>query len=210
MFKRLIIITLVLSFAVSALYAEEQADQEYINKLAYRRDKLSLVVKTREVQEKRSYSSTDISSYTYSYEAHSQTYGNIATSALQRSEAKEISDWYIYKGGIRELSDIEFLDLTGDRAGAARIRDEDSRRSGIRMIGNVAIGAGALTMIAGAGLSAGQSVITGGALLMVTGFFVSAFNLSPHHYIQPDYAQEKIDEYNVALKKKLNLPLTYE
>lgn len=202
--------TLVLSFTASVLYAQQQADQEYINKLAYRRDKLNLIVKSREVEEKRSYASTDISTTTYSYEAYSQTYGNVATSALQRTEAKEISDWYVYKGGIRELSDIEFLALVGDRAEAARIRDQDDRRSGMRMIGNVAIGAGAVTMIAGAGFSAGQSVITGGALVMVTGFFVNAFNLSPHHYIQPDYAQEKIDEYNVALKKKLDLPLTYE
>lgn len=202
--------TLVLSFTASVLYAQQQADQEYINKLAYRRDKLNLIVKSRQVQENRSYSTTDISSYTYSYEAYSQTYGNIATSALQRSEAKEISDWYVYKGGIRELSDTEFLELVGDRAEAARVRDQDERKAGMRLIGNIAIGAGAVTMIAGAGFSAGQPVITGGALTMVTGFFVSAFNLSPHHYIQPDYAQEKIDGYNVALKKKLNLPLTYE
>jgi hypothetical protein len=45
---------------------------------------------------------------------------------------------------------------------------------------------------------------------MTIGFFVNAFNASPHHYIQPDYAQEKIDLYNLKLKKKLGLPLDYD
>ena len=65
-------------------------------------------------------------------------------------------------------------------------------------------------MVGGAALSAGQPTITGGAIATALGFFFSALNLSPHHYIQSDYAQSKIDEYNIALKQKLNLPLSFE
>ena len=49
-----------------------------------------------------------------------------------------------------------------------------------------------------------------GALGMVVGFFIDAFNSTPAHYIRPAYAQAKIDEYNIAMKKRLNLPLNFE
>lgn len=210
MLKKIIIAALVIPILSSVLFAQEPSDQEYINKLNYRRNKLEIVTKQRMIDIRRSYSSTDINTSTYTYEAYSQTYGNISTQSLSQAEAKEVTEWYILKGGLRELSDLEFLELVGDRSELDRARDLDNRKAGMRLIGNAAIGLGALAMVAGAGFSAGQQVITGGALTMVTGFFITAFNLSPRHYIQTDYAQEKIDEYNIALKKKLNLPLTYE
>jgi hypothetical protein len=45
---------------------------------------------------------------------------------------------------------------------------------------------------------------------MAAGFFFNAFNQSPQHYITANYAQNKIAEYNIDLKRKLNLPLEYE
>jgi len=80
----------------------------------------------------------------------------------------------------------------------------------MRGISNTIIGTGLLTMIGGAAFSSGQSVITIGGLIMTGGFFLGAFNITPTHYIQPDYAQEKVDEYNLALKRNLNLPLNYD
>jgi hypothetical protein len=194
----------------SVLFAEDVSDQDYINQLFYRRNKLELVVKTRFRKEKRTYSQTDIDTTTYTWEAYTQTYGTVSTTGFSRTEDVEIEDWYIYKGKIREISDAEFLELIGDRARLERVLQQENQKGKMRFIGNTAIGAGIVSSIVGAALSAGETAITAGALTTVAGFFISAFNLSPHHYIQPDYAQEKIDEYNINLKRKLNLPLGFE
>jgi hypothetical protein len=210
MLKKTTVLALLISFLCPLAIAQETQDQDYINKLNYRRNKLEIIVKHRNVNVQSSYSSTDINTSTYTYESWSQTMGNISTSSQSQAEVKEITDWYIYKGGLRELLDTEFLALVDDRSELARVRDIDNNKSMMRLIGNSSIAVGIATMIGGAAMSAGQAVITGGALVTVSGFFISAFNLSPHHYIQPDYAQGKIDEYNIALKRNLNLPLTYE
>lgn len=210
MLKKTLILASLLLICATILPAQELTDQEYINRLEYRREKLEIIVKHRTVDVKKAYSSTDIYSTTYTYESYSQTYGNISTSSMAQAEAKEISDWYIYKGGIRELSDLEFLALVGDNTRLANIRETDEAKSRMRLIGNIAIGTGVVAMIGGASLSASQQIITGGALLTAAGFFLNAFNSSPHHYIQPDYAQALVDQYNISLKRKLNLPLTYD
>ena len=210
MIKKLASLVLVLLFSALPLFAEDIQGQEYVNKLNYRRNRLQIVTKQRLVDIRRSYSSTDISTTTYSYEAFTQTYGNVSTQALSQAEAKEIREWYILKGDIRELSDLEFLELVGDQDQLARVRNLDNSKSNMRLIGNISIGLGLATMIGGAAFSAGQSVIMGGALVTTAGFFISAFNIPPQHYIAPDYAQEKIDEHNINLKKRLDLPLQYE
>ncbi|MFC1637464.1 hypothetical protein ACFL1W_00435 [Candidatus Margulisiibacteriota bacterium] len=209
MLKRSLILALICLLLPWAAFAEETADQEYVNRLTYQREKLELVTKRREVDERSSYSYTDIDSYTYTYEAFAHTSTDISTQRYDRAEKKEITEWYIYKGGIRELSDSEFLALVGDTARLDRILEMEAQKGKMRGLGNIFIGTGLLVMIGGGASSAGSAVITGGALTMTTGFFISAFNLSPAHYIQPDYAQEKIDEHNIALKKKLGLPLNY-
>lgn len=194
----------------SAAAAEDISEQEYINRRTYNRNKLELAVKTRFVDIKRRETQTDIDTTTYTLEAYTYTYGTIATSSLAQAETKEITDWYIYKGRVRKLSDFEFLDLVGDYNMLARISEIDSRKSSMRMIGNISIGAGLAAMIGGAAFSADQAVISAGAVATALGFFINAFNMSPHHYIQPDYAQEKIDNYNLDLKKRLDLPINYE
>jgi hypothetical protein len=208
---RKIILPVLIALALSpALPAQEVSDQEYINRLEYRREKLEIIVKHRTLDIKRSYSSTDISTTTYTYESYSQTTGNISTSSLAQAEAREITDWYIYKGGVRELSDLELLEMVGESTELAKLKAMDDSKARMRLIGSIAIGTGVVAMVGGASLSASQQIITGGALLTAAGFFISAFNNSPHHYLDPDYAQAKVDQYNIALKRKLNLPLTYE
>ncbi|MEE8638241.1 MAG: hypothetical protein V3T21_04250 [Candidatus Margulisiibacteriota bacterium] len=209
MFRKLALLFLVIAISTPALLADEISDQEYINRLNYHRNKLELVTKKRQIDEKRSYSYTDIDSHTFSFEAYSQTSTDISTQTLARSEVKEITDWYIYKGGIRELTDAEFLALVEDYAELEQVKGMENRKARMRTIGNIFIGTGLLVMIGGAALSAGEPTITAGALGMTAGFFLNAFNLSSVHYIQPDYAQEKIDEYNITLKKRLGLPLDY-
>jgi hypothetical protein len=192
------------------LLAQTLSEQEYINQLAYQRSKLELMVKKRIINENRSYSYTDIESTTYTWESYSHTSSDISTQSLSRAEAKEVTDWYVYKGGVRELSDLELLELAGDTTTLPRLRTMEDQKGQMRLIGNVSIGVGLLAMIGGAAFSAEQPVISGGAVATVLGFFISAFNQSPHHYIQPDFAQEKIDDYNIALKRRLDLPLDYK
>lgn len=210
MLKKLALLFLIILISAPALPAEEISEQEYRNQLAYRRDRLQLVTKRRLIDVKRSYSYTDIDTTSYTWEAYTYTTGDIATQALSRAEAKEVTDWFIYKGGLRELFDIEFLALVGDQDKLEYVSNMEDQKARMRNIGNTSIGLGFLTMVGAAAFSGGQTVVTGGAVLMAGGFFMSALNASPRHYIKPDYAQEKIDEYNIALKKKLNLPLEFE
>lgn len=190
--------------------AQELSEEVYRSQLAYRRDRLMLVTKKRLIDEKRSSSYTDIDTISYSWEAYTYSDTDISTQSLARAEVKEVTDWYIYKGGLRELSDIEFLELVGDRTGLERVLAIDGHRSRLQTVGNVSIGLGFLTMVGAAAFSGGQTMVTGGAVLMAAGFFMSALNSPPAHYIEPDYAQERIDEYNITLKKRLNLPLSFE
>ncbi|MDD5382687.1 MAG: hypothetical protein PHH60_03420 [Candidatus Margulisbacteria bacterium] len=210
MIKKTTLITLTIMLTASFALADQQADQDYLNKLYYRHNKLEIVTKKRLIDEKRNYSNTDIDSTTYSFEAYSNTSTNISTTGYSRSEVKEVNEWYIYLGGISELSDIDFLQLIGDQQELSRAVSIEDQKAKMRWIGNVFIGVGLVTMLGGAAMSADQAVITGGALGMTAGFFFNAFNLSPAHYIKSAYAQAKIDEYNIGLKRKLNLPLSYE
>lgn len=208
--KKLLISILALSLLAPALFADQVSDQTYINQLNYRHNKLELTTKTRIISESRSYSSTDIASTTRSVEAFSETNADISTSGLNRAEQKEVTDWYIYKGGVEEITDLDFLDLVGDRTMHDGVLDKQNSQNAWRLIGSASIGAGLLAMLGGATLSAGQPVVTGGALVTTAGFFISAFNMGPHHYIKSGYALNKIDEYNINLKKKLGLPLNFE
>jgi hypothetical protein len=211
MLRKISAIILVLClFNIGAL-AETPADKLYLSKQTYAHSKLELITKTRLVRERENYSNTDITTTTYSVEAsYSRSFTNIATANLARDEDKQIAEWHIYRGGVRELSDLDFVQIVGDQAEFNRILNMEQQKANWRAAGGVVLGLGIVTMIGGAALGANQSVIGGGALATVAGFFISAFNFSPAHYIQPDYALEKVDEYNLKLKKKLGLPIDYE
>ncbi|MCX5751572.1 MAG: hypothetical protein NT099_07910 [Candidatus Saganbacteria bacterium] len=211
MFKKISVAILVFFLFNTFAFAESSTDKLYLSKQTYQHSKLELVTKKRLVRERENYSNTDITTTTYSVEAsYSRSYTNIATANLARDEDKEITNWYLYKGGVRELSDLDFVQIIGDPVEFNRIMNLESQKANWRMLGGVTLGIGIATMIGGAALGANQSIISGGALATVAGFFISAFNFSPAHYIQPDYAMEKVDEYNLNLKKKLGLPVDYE
>jgi len=210
MIKKISLCLLFFFVAANLSLADDLADQTYLSQISYKNNKLTLVTKKRLVDEKRSYSYTDVDTTSYSYEAYTQSSTDIATQSLNRSEVKEINEWYIYKGGLRQLSDLEFLTLIDDKAELEQVTGLEAKSADARNFGNILIGSGVIVMIGGAGLSASSSIITGGALTMVAGFFVNAFNHSPDHYLQPDYAQQKIDEYNIALKYKLGLSINFE
>ncbi|MBI5698964.1 hypothetical protein HZC35_01460 [Candidatus Saganbacteria bacterium] len=214
--KKLIVTLLLLSFLAPLSFAQEvptpQSEQEYVNKLFYRHNKLEIVTKKRLIDEKQRYNYTDIDTFVYpgvnTYWPSSST--TVTSQSSSRFETKEINEWYIYMGGISELSDSEFLKLVGDDRELKRITELENQKAGMRAFGNLGIGLGLIAMVGGAAVSASQGVITGGAVALTLGFVINSFNASPQHYISSVYASNKIDEYNLALKQKLNLPLSYE
>jgi hypothetical protein len=215
MLKRIVAILLGLTLLAPLASAAElsAADQLYLDQQTYQHNKLDLTTKTRTINENRTDSNTDISASTYrignrySDYSYRDEYGNINTSTVNRSQQIELTEWYVYKGGVQALTDLEFLELVGDRAMYNQVQEKNDGRRIWRRAGYASIGLG---MIGGAAFSAGQPVIMGGAVVTTLGFFLSAFSAPPPHYIKSGYALNKIDEYNIALKKKLNLPLTYE
>lgn len=213
MIKKLLISLLLVSLLVPSLFAAElnPADQAYVNQLNYRHNKLELTTQTRTVNVSSSYSSTDITASNYNYNRNYQeSNANITTSTQNSAEQKELTDWYIYKGGVDQISDLEFLKLVGDQA---MFNTVDNKADSLRLwrrAGYITIGTGLVAMIGGAALQASQPVIIGGALVTTVGFFISAFSAPPAHYIKSSYALNKIDEYNIKLKQQLGLPLSFE
>ena len=205
MLRKALTLLIITSLLCPALFADPVSDQQYINSRKYKNNRLQLVTKQRRVNVSSSYGYTDIDTYTYTYEAYAHSSTDISTQHQTRSEVKEINEWFIYKGGVRKISDLEFLYLVGEKEKANQVREQEEVKASRRGIGTMLIGTGLLTMVGGAAMSAGQATVTGGALGLTLGFFVSAFNRSPQHYVTPDYAQEKIDEHNIDLKKKLGL-----
>ena len=187
------------------------ADQAYVSQLNYRHNKLELTTQTRTINVNSSYSSTDISQTNYNFNRYYQgSNANITTSTVNQAEQKELTEWYVYKGGVDTLSDLEFLRLVGDTAMFNAVDEKvDARRTWTRT-GYITTGIGLVAMIGGAAMQASQPVILGGALVTTVGFFISAFSERPTHYIKSSYALNKIDEYNIKLKQQLNLPLSFE
>ena len=207
--KRLISALCLVCFFATISFAQI-SDQQYINQLKYKNNRLQLVVKERKVNEQRNYSYTDIDTTTYSLEAYSFTNTDVSTDSLSRSEIKDITEWYVLKGGVRKLNDLEFLEIIGDLEMLSLAQSVADQKAGMRNTGNIMLGTGILIMLGGVAGSAGQAVVTGGGIAMAAGLFFNAFNQDPSHYIQPDYAQAKVDEYNILLKKELGLPINFE
>ncbi|MBN3033002.1 MAG: hypothetical protein JW873_02795 [Candidatus Saganbacteria bacterium] len=211
MIKKFAASLLIVSLLAPALFADEQAEQAYVNQLTYRHNKLELTTQTKTVDVSSSYSNTDITTSNYNFSRnYQQSNTSIATSMLNKAEQQARTDWYIYKGGVEQLSDLEFLELVGDQATYDQVSAKNEGRRFWRRTGNLTIGLGLLAMIGGAAMQSSQPVIVGGALVTTLGFFISAFNAGPRHYISPGYALNKIDDYNLNLKKQLGLPLNFE
>ena len=213
MINKLLVSAILVSLLAPALLAAElnPADQAYVNQLNYRHNKLELTTKTQTINVSNSYSSTDINATNYRLDQnYREPNANITTSTQNSSGQVELTEWYIYKGGVDQLSDLQFLRLVGDQAMFNAVDDKvDARRTWLRG-GYITTGIGLVAMIGGAALSASQPVILGGALVTTVGFFIDAFSAPPAHYIQSSYALNKIDEYNIKLKQQLGLPLSFE
>jgi len=186
------------------------AQTDYEKKLEYNRKKIQILIKTAMKNESSGYSDTDTWSTTISPEAgYSYTYTTGSTRTGSTTLLREISDWVIVRGGIRELSDMEFLKIVGDTETARRVQDEINERNKWRLIGTIGglIGIG----VAVSGSSDGSvGTITAGSVISLIGFLVSSLNFPKKHYIPADYALEQKDFYNIGLKRELGLPIDYD
>jgi len=189
------------------------AQTDYEKKLEYRRKKIQILVRTTYVGETSGYTSLSASDYNWTSTSEGYSYGSsqIYGTNTGHSTTRPVSDWVMVRGGIRELSDIEFLEIVGDREKADQIQkamDEKNRMGmwalgcGILGVASV-IGAAAYTPVNSSQMAIGTSLILGGILL--------GYLYAPQkHYIPPDYAQEGADNYNIKLKKALGLPVETE
>ncbi len=194
----------------SIVMAQTAQDELYINQLNYKRNKLEIMVKTRTVAESNSYSSTDWTSTRYKMaDQYSENNGNITTNSGTQAETKQITTWKVVRGGIRELSDSDFLDIVGQHDEAAKIKSQEDTKDQYRFAGTITSVAGVIYMLWASGQDKGTAAVTTGGIVTAIGFLVSAFNSGHGHYITSDYAQELVDNYNIDLKRKLNLPVDY-
>jgi len=206
--KKTISILLISLLTISSIPAFAQSDYE--KKLEYKRKKIVLLVKTAFRGESSGYRTTDTWSTTVSPEAgYSYTYSSGTTRSDKSITFKEVSDWVIVRGGIRELSDVEFLKITGNRKEAEKVQSEIDERNKWMWIGTIGglVGLG----VALAGSSNGEvGTITVGSAISLVGFFIGSVNMPKQHYIAADFALEEADLYNIKLKKELGLPIDFE
>lgn len=202
----LILFVLVLqSVALSA--------SDYEKKLEYRRKKLTVMVRSAYVGESSGYTSSDTDVFNITNTSEGFSYGNASTtgSSTRRTVYRQVSDWVIIKGGIRELTDLEFLEIVGDNDRADEIQRtmDDKGRYLVWGIGCGILGIGSV-IAAGAATPADPALMTVGSVLLLGGIVLSYISSSPYHYLTADYVQEKSDDYNIKLKKSLSLPIETE
>lgn len=211
--KKLLSLVLLSIFALQTIVLADVTDYE--KKLEYHRKKIEIKVRTDYIGESETYNSSDTSIFGYATTTESNTYlmGNASTtgSSNTRNYTKQITDWYIMKGGIMELSDQEFVEEIGDKVMLSNIQKQtdDKGRYLVWGIGSAVLGVGAI--VAAASQTPVQPALSGaGTLLVLTGIVLTYLSAPPRHYIRPDYAMEKSDKYNISLKKTLGLPIETE
>jgi hypothetical protein len=189
------------------------AQTDYEKKLEYRRKKIEILVRTTYVGETSGYTSLNTSDYQWTSTPEGYSYGSsqIYGTNTGRSTTRPVSDWVMVRGGIRELLDIEFLEIIGDREKADQIQkamDEKNR------MGMWALGCGILgvaSVISAAGFTpANSSQMAVGTALILGGILLGYLYAPQRHYIPADQAQEGADNYNIKLKKALGLPVETE
>jgi len=183
---------------------------DYEKKLEYKRKKIMILVKTRTIGETNAYSNTDSWSNTISPEAgYSTTYTSARSTSGSTFGMREISDWVVIRGGVREMNDVDLLEVTGHHAEARDIEAKIDDRDRWRTIGTIAGITGLIVAIAGTSAPSSGPIVAG-AVVSIVGFAISSFNYSPKHFIAADYALELTDKYNVQLKKDLGIPVDFE
>jgi hypothetical protein len=186
------------------------AETDYEKKLEYRRKKIQIMIKTAMKGETTAYADTDTWSSTISPEAgYSYTYSTGSTRSGSTVMVNEVTNWVAIRGGVRELSDVELLEIAGNREEAREVQAKIDERGMWNVIGATVglLGLG----VAIAGSSSGDSgTIVAGSIVSLIGFIASSFNMPKKHYIAADYALELTDKYNIKLKKDLGLPVEFE
>jgi hypothetical protein len=189
------------------------AQTDYEKKLEYRRKKIEVLVRTTYVGETSGYTSLNASDYRWTITPEGYSYGSsqIYGTNTGRSTTRQVSDWVIVRGGIRELSDIEFLEIIGDKEKADQIQKAMDEKNGMGMW---ALGCGILgvaSIVGAAGYATvNSSQVAVGTALILGGIFLGYLYAPQRHYIPADQAQEGADNYNIKLKKALGLPVETE
>ena len=205
--KKLSCLLFTLIFVSNVVFAQETL---YEKKLEYKRKKIEILVRSTLVGTERAYTTTDIFETTYTPEASTTyKYGYITTEQAGTKMLQEVKDWIIVRGGIRELSDVEFLELTGYQAKAKEIGDNIASKNNW-LIAAAVVGIGGVAVMVSGASQGDSGTATAGGLITLCGILISSFNAPQRHYLAPDFAQEAKDNYNIALKKSLGLPLETE
>jgi len=198
----------IFSFQTIAL-----AQTDYEKKLEYRRKKIQVLVRSAYVGETSGYVSSDTSSYGYASTPEGYSYGSSSTYGTTggRTIFRQVSDWVIVRGGISELSDIEFLETIGNSEKADEIRKMIDDKNRLTYWG---LGCGLLGVASVVGSAAftpaNSSQMAIGTALILGGIFLGYLGAPPRHYLVADYVQEGADNYNIKLKKTLKLPVETE
>lgn len=205
-------VSLFLLFII-ALQSAAYTQTNYEKRLEFRRKKITIVERTAFVKETTGYVFSNTSSLVNSERPRGRSFGSSATFGTtdRQTSMRQVFDWVIVRGGIAELSDIEFLDIIGDTNKADRVQStiDDKNRMmfwalGCEVVGIAAIiGAASVTPVNSTQTAVGSALMLGGMLM---GYFYGP----ERHYISPDQAQEGADNYNIKLKRSLGLPIETE
>lgn len=131
------------------------------------------------------------------------------------------SDWKIIKGGVKEISELDFANITKDNELQNRINlqlKKESKRAGIGAIIAVPSILIATALLIDASKAAPDPnypewkayTFAGAAGLGVIGFAIVMKKPYRGHYISVEAAAKKAQEYNKSLKESLGLPPNFE
>jgi gas vesicle protein len=140
------------------------------------------------------------------------------------STTSEVLDWFVIKGGVKKISELEFAKLTGNQMAINSIEDEQqtfkettkAQRTAVGVVGG-AVSAGGLA-IGLVGLSdenlgmgfVGLAVMYVGVKILDATEMVGKNYAWKAHHMTVEQAVKDANKYNQDLKVKLGLPLDYE
>jgi len=177
------------------------SDTMYENKMKYKREKIELVI-TREIKGKTTTSTIhDI----------------LGIKGVDLSQSyfsgQEIKNWTIVMGGYENVAEEELCSLAGDQKKADEITKEKDAIKDIKNYGSLIFWCGAGVWLLGSSIREPvqrQSNDTIAGAIGIIGLLITSLNNPKEHYLDPLYAMELADKYNIKLKRSLYLPDDYE
>jgi len=199
----------------SGQVAEKIMESKVDERLEFQNNKLDIILTSNSVTQTQGYSNL-FPGY-YSYWGFSSSVSNTT----------QISDWKIIQGGVKEISERQFADLTKDDPVIQAIAKNDAKYLKLNNIGAFTF----LVSFIPATLILVDILVdkpflhkspehpdweayvfTGGVLGSLVGYGIinMSGNTHPAHYYSVDDAARSAQEYNQELKKRLGLPESYD